>query len=103
MSHVCLDKMAGGKGATQTNFTGKNASGHNTSKSPGIVTGICWVGPSDAKEVEHSALRLQDGPASNRANFDRRHGDTDLKVVVITRGLATQKTRGGNNLTFSSP
>lgn len=58
MSHVRPDKMAGSKGTTQAKFTGKNASGHNTSEFPGIVTGIREMGPSDAKEVEHSALRF---------------------------------------------
>lgn len=89
MSHVRPDKMAGGKGTTQTDFTGKDASGHNSSEFPGIIAGIRWVGPSDAEEVEHGALRFQNSPASDRANFNRRHGDTDLKVVVATRGLAT--------------
>lgn len=89
MSHVRLDKMASGKGTAKTDFTGKDASSHNPSEFPGIIAGIRWVGPSDAKEVKHRALGFQDGPASNRADFNRRHGDTDLEVTVVTRGLAT--------------
>lgn len=101
MSHVCPHKMASGKGTTQTDFAGKNGSSHDSSELPGILARICWVGPSDAEEVEHSALRFQDGPASNRADFDRRHGDTNLKVVVITRGLATQRNEGGDVILLS--
>lgn len=89
MSHVRPDKMTGGKGTTKTDFAGKDASSHNSSEFPGIIAGIRWVGPADAEEVEHSALGFQDGPASDRADFNRRHRDTDLKVVIATTGLAT--------------
>ena len=100
MGHVRLHKMTGSEGAAQAQFTGKHASSHNASQSPPVVTGIAGVGPSDAEKVEHRALRLQHGPAANRADFDRRHRDADLKVVVVTRGLATGRMRGESETYF---
>ena len=39
---------------------------------------------SDAEEVEHSGLRLQNGAAADGSDFDGRHADGDLEGAVET-------------------
>lgn len=103
MGHVCLDKVASGKGAAQAELPSQNASSHNTGKFPGVVTGIGGVSAPDAKEVEHSALRLEDGPASNRADFNRGHGDTNLEIIVVARRISKTSAEKKDRRTSASP
>jgi hypothetical protein len=40
----------------------------------------------DAEEVEHGGLGLEDGTATNGADFDGRHGHGDLEVAIYAGG-----------------
>jgi hypothetical protein len=96
VSHVSLDEMASGKGAAETQFTSKHGSSHNASESPRVVTRIGWVRAPNTQEIQHSALRLQNGPASNRTDFNGWHGDTDLEVIVVAGRLSKKYNEWGD-------
>jgi hypothetical protein len=48
---------------------------------------------SDAEEVKHSGLGLEDRATTEGANFDGRHGDRDLEVTVETVIALASATR----------
>lgn len=78
MSHVRADKVAGGKGCAETEFTGEDGGGHDTGEASGVVTGAGWVSATDTEEVKHGSLSLEDGAAADSADFYRRHRDADV-------------------------
>lgn len=73
MCHVGPDKVTGSKSTAEAEFTGQNTSGDYSSQLASIVAGVRGMSPSNTKEIEHSALRLEDSPPSNCADFDTWH------------------------------
>lgn len=84
MGHVSPDKVTGSKGTAEAELASQNTSGDDSSQLPSIIARICGVSPSNTKEIEHSALRLEDCPPSNCADFDARHRNADLEVAIVT-------------------
>lgn len=70
MAHVGLDKMTGGEGRAEGQFPGEHGGGDNARELARVVAGIYARGPAHAEEVEHSGLRLEDGPAADCADFN---------------------------------
>lgn len=53
------------------------------------------MGTSNAKEVEHGALRLENRPTANGADFDRWHRHADLEIAIVAEsGLARIEETG---------
>ncbi len=75
--------MTGSKGAAETEFTGENPCTHNASEFSGVIAWICGMRTSDAEEIQHSALRLENGATTNGPDFDRGHRDADLEIAIV--------------------
>jgi hypothetical protein len=82
--HVGLDQMTSSESCTKRELTGKNTSSNNTCELASIVTGVCRMGTTDAKQVEHGGLGLENCTTTNGTNFDTRHRDRDLEVTTKT-------------------
>ena len=92
MLHVSTDKMAGSEGAAQRKLTSENGGRDDTSKTACVVARAGWVGATDAEQVKHGPLGLQDGSAAKRADLQRGHGDRDLKRASEAEGYGCQYT-----------
>ena len=78
MCHVSLDQVSGGQSAAKTELACEHTSSNNASKATGIFSRTCGMSASNPKKVQASALRLEDGAATNGTNFNRRHGHRNL-------------------------
>ena len=99
MGHMRLDQMARRERAAKAQLAREDAGGHDASELLGIVTGIGGMSASNAEEVEHCTLRLEDGAAANGADFDGGHGDADLEIAVIAGKSVTIIYRSNRQLT----
>ena len=77
-----LNQMSGRQSRTERKLASKNSGGDYASELSCIIARIRGVRASDAKEVEHSALWLEDGAATDGADFDAGHADGDLEGTV---------------------
>lgn len=76
-------EMACCKCTAKTQFPGKNTRSHDASETARVIPGVRGVSTSNAKEIEHSALRLENSPSANGTHFDRWHRHADLKIAVV--------------------
>jgi hypothetical protein len=81
---VSFDKVTGSKRCAERQLTGKDTSGDNTRELTGVITGACRVSTTDAKQIEHGRLRLENCATTNGADLNTRHRDRDLKVAMET-------------------
>lgn len=79
MLHVGLDKVASRESAAKGQLAGQGGCGNDASEAAGIFTGGGGVGSANAEHVEHGGLGLEDGAATEGADFNGRHGDGDLE------------------------
>lgn len=84
MRHVSLDQVASSKGTAKRQFTCQDSRGNNSGKSSGIVTRVGGMRAPNAEKFQHRALRIQDGSATESADFQRRHRDGDLERATKT-------------------
>lgn len=56
------------------------------------------MGASHAEEVEHGGLRLENGAAAKRANFQRRHGYANLEISGVCFGVEPAVQMSANSL-----
>jgi hypothetical protein len=73
MRHVRLDEMARAQRGIQTELACEDAGGDDARELTRVVARCGWVGAADAEEVEHGGLGLEDGAATDGANFDAGH------------------------------
>jgi hypothetical protein len=93
---MSLDQMASSKGCTKRQLTSKDTSSNDTCELTSIVTGVCRVCTTDAEQVEHGGLGLENCTTTNGTNFDTRHRDRDLEVTTKTdKMLAYDSTNVG--------
>jgi hypothetical protein len=90
--------MASSKGCAERQFTSKDTSSNNTCELASIVTGVCRVGTTDAEQVEHGGLGLEDCTTTNGAYFDTRHGNRDLKVTTKTDKMLAYNSKNRRDL-----
>ena len=69
MCHVCLDEVTGAQRTVEREFSSENAGGNDAGELAGVVARGSGVSASDAEEVEHGRLRLEDGTATNGTDF----------------------------------
>jgi hypothetical protein len=62
--------MTSSEGTAERQLAGQDSAADNSSKTAGIVTRICWVRPSDAQQVEHSPLGLENRTTTERTDLD---------------------------------
>jgi hypothetical protein len=74
--------MASSKGCAERQLTSKNTSSNDTCELTSVVARVCRVSATDAEQIEHGRLRLEDCTTTDGANFNTRHGDRDLKVTT---------------------
>jgi hypothetical protein len=60
----------------------QNTRSDDAGKEARVVAWRSGMGATDAEEVEHGGLGLEDGAAANGADFDGRHGNGDLEVAI---------------------
>lgn len=82
MLHVGLDEVAGGEGTAEREFTGEDGGADDAGEPASVLAGVGGVRTSDAEHIEHGALRLEDGAASQGTDFKTGHGDGDLKSTI---------------------
>ena len=86
MLHVSVDQMPRGEGTAERQFARQHGAGDDASQAAGVVTRVGKVGAFDAQEVEHGALRFEDGAAADGADFYGRHADGYLEATVQAGG-----------------
>jgi hypothetical protein len=79
-----VDEMTGSQSTAQRQFPGENTSSNDASKFASIITRICWMRTSDAKQIKHGTLWLKNCTTSQGTHFDRWHGNTNLEVSTKT-------------------
>lgn len=84
MSHVRLNQMPRRESAAETELPGENTGSYDASKPTCIVARIRKMGAANSKKIEHRTLWFENRAASNRADFNGRHRDTDLKTAIET-------------------
>ena len=82
--HMSSDEVASSKGCAERQLTSKNTSSNDTCELTSVVTGACGVSSTDAEQVEHGGLRLENCTTTDSTNFDTRHRDRDLEVTAKT-------------------
>ena len=65
-----LDQMACRKSTVQTELSSKHTRGYNPRQLSCVLPRVCRMSPSDAEEVEASALRFKDCTATDSSDFD---------------------------------
>lgn len=91
MLHVCAHEMAGRERGAEGELAREHAGGDDARELPSVGARRRLVRATHAQEVEHGSLRRQEGPATNRADFDAGHADADLEVAVQTeRGVSDE-------------
>lgn len=95
MLHVGPDEVAGGEGTAEGEFAGEDGGADDAGETAGVLAGVGGVGASDAEHIEHGALRLEDGAASEGTDFETGHRDGDLESTVEARlvSRASRKKR----------
>lgn len=86
MRHMALHQMTRREGRAEGQLTGQDTSGDDTRELARVVARVGGVGATDAEEVEHCGLGLEDGAAAEGADFDGGHGDGDLEVTAEAEG-----------------
>lgn len=76
-------EMACCKRAAKTQFPGKYTRSHDASETACIIPWVRGVSTSNAEEIEHGALRLENSPSANGTHFDRWHRHANLKIAVV--------------------
>lgn len=84
MRHVSLDQVAGGESTAEGQLTRQDGCRDNASKAAGVVSGVGGVRSSDAEQLQHGSLGVQDGATAKGADFQRGHGNGDLERAAET-------------------
>lgn len=79
-----LDQMASSEGTAERQFAGQYSRGDDSGKASGVVTRIGGMRAPDAEKFQHRALGIQDGAATESADFQRRHGNGYLERATKT-------------------
>lgn len=82
MLHVSPDEMARGQGTAERKLACENGCADDAGKTAGVVSRVGGVRASDTKDVEHGALRLEDGTTTKSSDLERGHRDGDLKSSI---------------------
>ena len=77
--------MTGGEGAAEAQLSRQHGRRDDASEPSRIVAGTGGVRAPNAKHVERGTLRLEQGPTTDGAHLDGRHGHVDLEVAVEPR------------------
>jgi hypothetical protein len=96
---VCLDKVTSSKSCAERQLTGEDTSSNDTCELASVIAGVCRVSATDAEQIEHGRLRLEDCTTTDGANFDTRHGDRDLKVTTKTDNMLAYDLTNERDLT----
>ncbi len=81
---MCPDEMPRSQGAAEAELAGQNTGSHDPSKAASIVARVGGVGAFDSQKIKHRTLRFKNSAASDCANLNGWHGDTNLKITIVT-------------------
>lgn len=84
MRHVSLDQVAGGEGAAERQLTRKHGCRNDASKAAGVIAWVGGVGSSDAEQLQHGPLGVEDGATAKSTDFQRGHRHGDLERATET-------------------
>lgn len=77
-----LHEMSSSEGRAERKLACQNSSADYSSELAGVVSWVRWVRATDAEEIEHGGLRLENCAAAEGADFDGGHGDGDLETAA---------------------
>ena len=84
VSHVRLHQMSGCQSTTQAQLSGQDSRANDSSQPPCILARCGGVRTTHSEHVEHGRLSFENGTATDGADFNARHGHTDLKISIQT-------------------
>lgn len=69
MRHVSLDQVAGSEGTAKRQFTRQDSRSNDAGKTAGVVSRVGGVRSSNTEQLQHRALRVQNGASTESADF----------------------------------